>query len=230
MGNKPRLTCAACGKIFKYKGAERCPGCTALCERVVPAPAKRVKKLSSEARTVLARLDECTVLVDGFGATFDEAIRAISAAQLLALDTEGVRLSRSGQLTLLQVGTAERLYLFDVIALGTAAFAAAPPGASSLRSVLEDVAITKLAWDVRRDSDALQHQHGVTLAGVVDVQLEAVAVRRASGAAVAALPGLAECLARWVDKACSAGVFAHAASLGLRAGARRRRLQGPPLR
>jgi hypothetical protein len=71
---------------------------------------------------------------------------------------------------------------------------------------LEDAAVTKLAWDVRRDSDALQHQHGVTLAGVVDVQLEAVAVRRASGAAVAVLPSLAECLARWVDKVCAARI------------------------
>ena len=204
MGNKPRLTCAACGKIFKYKGAQRCPGCTAPCERTVLAPAIRVKKLTSE---VLAQLDERTVLVDGFGATFDEAIRAVGAAPLLSLDTEGVRLSRAGQLTLLQVGTAERLYLFDVLALGTAVFAAAPPGAASLRSILEDAAVTKLAWDVRRDSDALQHQHGVTLAGVVDVQLEAVAVRRASGAAVAVLPGLAECLARWVDKVCAARVF-----------------------
>ena len=215
MGNKPRLTCAACGKIFKFKGAERCPGCTAPCERAAPAeaPTKRGKKLASEARAVEARLDKCTVLVDSPGPAFDEAIRAICAAAVLALDTEGVRLSRTGQLTLLQLGTAERMYLFDVQTLGTAAFTAAPPGAASLRNVLEDAAVTKLAWDVRRDSDALQHQHGVTLAGVVDVQLEAVAVRRAAGAAVVALPSLAECLARWVDKACAARVLAHAVSL-----------------
>ena len=215
MGNKPRLTCAACGKIFKYKGAERCPGCTAPCERAAaPAPTKRGKKLTSEARAILARLDKCTVLIDSLGPAFDEAIRAVCASPVLALDTEGVCLSRTGKLTLLQVGTAELMFLFDVQELGTAAFTAAPPGAASLCNVLEDASVTKLAWDVRRDSDALQHQHGVTLAGVVDVQLEAVAVRRAAGAAVVALPSLAECLARWVDKVRAARVVAQTALLG----------------
>ena len=207
MGNKPKVTCAACGKVFKYKSAgpssERCPGCAAPRVRA-PAPtlAKRGKKLSAGARAFLAQLDAQTALVDAPGAALEEALAAICASPVLSLDSEGVRLSRTGQLTLLQVGTAELIFIFDILALGgEAAFSTAPPGAASLRQVLQDAARTKLVWDVRRDADALCHQHAVTLAGVVDVQLAAVAVRRAAGATVATLPGLPECLSRWVDKA-----------------------------
>ena len=208
MGNKPRVTCSACGKIFKHKSkrpsSERCPGCAAPVVRA-PPPAlentRGAKKLTAAARAYLARVDECTALVDAPGAALEEAVAAVSASPVLALDTEGVRLSRTGQLTLLQLGTDTRVFVFDVLALGDAAFSTAPPGAASLRQVLEDAARTKLVWDVRRDADALQHQHSVTLAGVVDVQLSAVAVRRAAGAAVAKLPGLSECVSRFVDKA-----------------------------
>ena len=39
---------------------------------------------------------------------------------LLAVDCEGVRLSRSGALTLVQIATASHVYLIDVMTLGTA--------------------------------------------------------------------------------------------------------------
>ena len=233
MGNKPRLTCASCGKVFKFKGAgasDRCPNCAAPTVRA-PAPtlAKRgSKKLPAAARAFLARLDETTVLVDAPGAALHDALAAICASQCLALDTEGVRLSRTGQLTLLQVGTAEgRVFVFDVLTLGDAAFSAAPPDAASLRQVLEDRARTKLVWDVRRDSDALHHQHSVTLAGVLDVQLCAVAVRRAAGAAVAKLPGLPECISRWGDKVRALRLLLIVGAADARAARRRVRKRVP---
>jgi len=230
MGNKPRLTCAACGKIFKQRGAasERCPGCAVPCARA-PAPsvaAKRGKKLTAGVREVLSRLDAGATLVDAPGDALLQALVAIRASSILTLDTEGVRLSRTGQLTLLQLGTDERVFVFDIQKLGDAAFSTAPPGSSSsLRHMLEDGALTKLVWDVRRDSDALQHQCAVSLAGALDVQLAAIAVRRAAGHVVATLPGLPECLSRWVDKARAVRSLARGTTAMLTHHAPRRRLR-----
>jgi hypothetical protein len=169
----------------------------------------RVQQTATAAADFRAVLDARTVLIDAPGAAFSAALAAIAAAATVAVDTEGVRLSRSGQLTVLQVATASQVYVFDILALGPGAFAAEPAAHDgtplSLRRILEDVTITKLAWDVRRDSDALSHQFGVCLRGVLDVQLAAVALRRAAGAKVVTLPGLPQSVKHFMDKARAAG-------------------------
>jgi hypothetical protein len=177
------------------------------------AAGKRAQRAAAPpaAATVSFRalLDARTVFVDSPGAPLCAALAAIAAASIIAIDTEGVRLSRTGQLTLLQVATASQVFIFDILALGPGAFAAEPAaqagaeGAAplSLRRILEDEAWLKLAWDVRRDSDALLHQCGVTLKGVLDVQLAAVALRRAAGETVVALPGLPQTVRAVLDKA-----------------------------
>ena len=48
-------------------------------------------------------------------------------------------------------------------------------------------------------SDALFHQFGVRLAGVLDLQLADVGIRRARGEAVAQLPSMARCASRHLD-------------------------------
>jgi len=107
----------------------------------------------------------------------------------LAVDLEGVALSRAGEVCVVQVAVARRgapVYLFDVVALGAAAFA----GPASLRGLLEDAALEKLFFDVRSDANALFFLHGVELRGVVDLQLADVAARLARGAHVDRVAGL----------------------------------------
>ena len=213
MGNKPRRECDACGAVFKDRGAaqDRCPRCDALCVRKAPPaqPPRASKRAADEGapEVFLRTLDACTTLVDAPGPAFAAALACLAAAPLLAVDVEGERLSRTGRVTLLQVATAERVFIFDVLALGAEAFDAQPAGDTGaplgLRALLEDADRTKLMWDVRRDSDALHHQHAVSLADVLDVQLAAVAVRRADGAAVPSLPGLPQTLARFLSKVCA---------------------------
>ncbi|EFJ48828.1 3'-5' exonuclease [Volvox carteri f. nagariensis] len=99
------------------------------------------------------------------------------------------------------------VFLLDVTSLSTAAFTHKPgltpsgngsssgggrgrsrsttssPSSSScglrcLKEVLECPSVTKLFYDVRCDAEALYHQHGVSLRGVVDLQLSEVAYRR----------------------------------------------------
>ena len=91
---------------------------------------------------------------------------------LLAVDCEGVSLSRKGELTIITVATEEKVYIFDVIKLGQAVFS------SGLGEILEDKSRKKLMFDCRQDSDALWHQFNVKLTGVLDLQLLDIIHRR----------------------------------------------------
>ncbi|XP_068699690.1 piRNA biogenesis protein EXD1-like [Montipora foliosa] len=91
---------------------------------------------------------------------------------LLAVDCEGLSLSRKGALTILTVATEEKAYLFDVLEIGQAVFN------EGLREILEDKSREKLMFDCRQDSDALWHQFNVKLTGVLDLQLLEILYRR----------------------------------------------------
>lgn len=91
---------------------------------------------------------------------------------LIAVDCEGVSLSRKGELTILSIATREKVYIFDVLKVGKAIFS------GGLKEILEDSTQQKLTFDCRQDSDALWHQFNVKLAGVLDLQLLEVMYRR----------------------------------------------------
>ncbi|XP_068699681.1 piRNA biogenesis protein EXD1-like [Montipora foliosa] len=95
----------------------------------------------------------------------------------LAVDCEGLSLSRKGALTIITVATEEKTYIFDVLKLGKAVFSA------GLSELLEDRFREKLMFDCREDSDALWHQFRVKLTGVLDLQLLEILHRRRSPAA-----------------------------------------------
>ena len=131
------------------------------------------------------------------------AAAAAAAPRTLAIDLEGVSLSRHGELCIVQVATGRRapVWAFDICALGgAAAFAPGAPGAPTLRSLLEDPALRKLFWDCRADCNALAFLHGVRPQGVLDLQLLEVAHRlaRSGGGAPppTAVTGLAALLER----------------------------------
>ena len=169
---------------------------------------------------ILTELDDATSVLTSPGEALDRALRACVSSDVLAVDLEGVSMSRVGPVTLLQVAARDRVFLFDAQALGTAElFERAvrpessedvPENARTLRCVLEDPRITKLMFDCRVDSDALFHQHGVALRGVFDVQLADVASRRRKNLAVPLLSGMPKCAARHL---AGAGRGATAASL-----------------
>lgn len=121
------------------------------------------------------------------------ALRTLSAEKVLSVDCEGVSLSRTGQLCLLQLSTPAHqglfhVFLFDILALGAGAFN------TGLGALLEDASVTKLFYDVRRDAESLAHQYGVRVRGVCDMQLLEVSLRRVRGAPIVYLPGLARLL------------------------------------
>ena len=96
---------------------------------------------------------------------------------LIAVDCEGVSLSRKGALTIITVATEDLVYIFDVLKLGRIIFS------SGLGEILADKFREKLMFDCRQDSDALWHQFHVKLAGVLDLQLLEVIYRRETASA-----------------------------------------------
>ncbi len=124
--------------------------------------------------------ERSVVLVDTRQAV-TSALLALASAQTIAVDCEGVDLDRNGKLCLLALSpSVEKVYLFDVSVLGKDAFTSEAAGVT-VKGLLESSTVRKLLYDVRADSDALYHQFGVRLAGVLDLQV-AGGVRRGAGA------------------------------------------------
>lgn len=93
----------------------------------------------------------------------------IDRAEPVAVDFEGIALSREGRLCLAQLVSAddsEPVYLVDVVALGADAF-----GVGRLGELLSSETLVKLVFDCRSDREALRHQFGVALNQVYDIQV-----------------------------------------------------------
>lgn len=88
----------------------------------------------------------------------------------VAVDLEGVDLCRTGKICLLQIACdhsrdGPQTYLFDVQTIGTQrAF-------QILSGLLQSPTVVKVMFDVRADSDALWHLHGIHLRNAYDVQV-----------------------------------------------------------
>ena len=167
-------------------------------------PSLRPVEEDPRCTAVLQLLDRQCVVISGPGPAMDEAVARCADADVIAVDCEGVNMSRVGAITLLQVAAGDSAYLFDVQAMGRACFEmvsdASVTNGRNLKSVLEDPKVVKLMFDCRVDSDALFHQHGVSLTNVFDVQLADVAARRANHHAVSLLSGMPKCAGRWLPK------------------------------
>ena len=115
---------------------------------------------------------------------------------VLAVDFEGVKLNRSGQLTLIQITCSDmpsHVYVLDVCTLPLALHFATPSG-TSLKTILENTLILKIWFDPRNDVDALFHQFGIAPQQVFDLQLAEVAKGRSKGLQVNFVPSLQKCL------------------------------------
>ena len=119
-----------------------------------------------------------------------------SSPPSLFIDLEGVSLSRHGSISILQilVSPKDRTSLIDVHTLGFKAFhTPGTDGQTTLKSILEAKAISKVFFDVRRDSDALYAHIGINLAGIRDIQLMELATRT-PGLSKKYINGLTKCI------------------------------------
>ena len=104
-----------------------------------------------------------------------DVISKIKSHENIAVDCEGVHLSRTGTLTVVSVACKEQAFIFDIKKLGT------KPFQQGLQEVLESDTPKKLMFDCRNDSDALWHQFQVKLNGVLDIQLMEILYRENKG-------------------------------------------------
>jgi len=95
-----------------------------------------------------------------------KAVQEIMTFPVVAVDCEGVNLSKDGKLCLIQVATPKKVYLFDILKGGERLFYD-----RGLRYLLESNKIVKVMHDCRKDSEALYFQYNVTLKGVWDSQV-----------------------------------------------------------
>ncbi|CAC5377444.1 EXD1 [Mytilus coruscus] len=84
---------------------------------------------------------------------------------MIAVDCEGVKLSRFGSITMINIGTHDLVYLIDILKIVNSVFD------NGLRTILEDSGIEKLMFDCREDADALFHLYKTKLDGVLDLQI-----------------------------------------------------------
>ncbi len=111
------------------------------------------------------------------------AVEDISSSNAFAFDCEGVDLGRSGPLTIATFSSLDSstIYVIDVQVIGAdRVFSKSKP---SCRALLESNK-AKVMFDCRSDSDALFHQFGVKLSGVLDMQIFDQAVRIYNGEAL----------------------------------------------
>lgn len=95
----------------------------------------------------------------------DEAVSLLASEKTLALDCEGVDLGRGGEISIVQLSSRDRCFLFDVHGLkSTAALVIA------LKSILENPEIVKIIHDAKMDADALFYLLEIRLNRVHDTQ------------------------------------------------------------
>ena len=95
------------------------------------------------------------------------ATRDLARQATIGVDLEGVLLSRTGTIELVQACTPSTTYLFDLHGeLADQIF-----DAGGLRRLLERPSTIKVVHDCRHDCDALYHQHKVRMAPVIDTQV-----------------------------------------------------------
>lgn len=111
----------------------------------------------------------------------------------LYLDLEGVKLSRHGSISIIQlfVLPKDHVFLVDVFLLKGAALCTSNRSGTNLRSIFESALVPKVFFDVRNDCDALFSHFQVSMSGVHDVQLLEVATRSNSRDRVS---GLGKCI------------------------------------
>lgn len=99
------------------------------------------------------------------------AVQELLYEQEVALDVEGVGLSRHGRIALIQICSSHgHVYLFDITTMGAAAFEVGP-GGGGLRMLLENNSVCKVVFDGRNDCDALYHIFWVRVRNVYDLQV-----------------------------------------------------------
>jgi len=95
------------------------------------------------------------------------AVASLMGESEIGVDLEGVDVCRLGKVSLIQVSThSGEVFLFDITALGRAAF-----DAGGLRELFQSRKVRKVIFDGRADNDALHHHFNSLMENAYDLQI-----------------------------------------------------------
>lgn len=119
-----------------------------------------------------------------------EVTQKLLQTTILAIDLEGVDLSRNGEVCLINITDRENIWLFDVCELGASCFEE-----GGLKEVFSSSKIIKIIYDGRSDCDALFHLYGIEIKKVVDLQVMYTMKNRKF---IKFLPGMARAIEKFL--------------------------------
>ncbi|XP_011615048.1 piRNA biogenesis protein EXD1 [Takifugu rubripes] len=105
------------------------------------------------------------VVIDEFQEKFGAAVMHIKSQCVIGVGADGLKMFEHGRLCWLQISTKKKVYLFDILILGSMAFR------NGLSSILENKEILKVLHDCRDVAGCLIGQFGVKLTNVFDTQV-----------------------------------------------------------
>lgn len=150
-------------------------------------------KISEEEYDALNKLVQNHVLISRLGDLFTKAVRDIKAEPAIGLSVEGAMFGRHSKVSLLSIATPSRAFVFDMCALGDAAFD------NGLRDILETEEIEKVIHNCRLVSDCLHHKHHVTICNVFDTQVaDLMVTQQQCGQFPRTVRSLPQCLTRYL--------------------------------
>lgn len=159
------------------------------CSREVPDITKTLQSL--RPRPVVMKVNDVKSLESML--TYISACHRMDPQTLdLFMDLEGDMVN--GGLSMIQVFLNSRntAYVIDVLSLGGLTFTTSSADGSTLKQILESPIIFKAFFDIKGDSHEMYACYGVRVAGIVDLQLYAIAAY--GGAAKEKAPPLEMCV------------------------------------
>ncbi|KAK3099419.1 hypothetical protein FSP39_004072 [Pinctada imbricata] len=127
---------------------------------------------SSSDPEQLDDVDAPYVLINKLDQRFRDAVHYISQQQIIGFAIQAVCPGRLGKLCWLQFGTAEHVFIFDVLSMGPLSFE------EGIKKILESPDIQKVMHDCRLVSDMLHHQYDTNLINIFDTEVADVFVYR----------------------------------------------------
>lgn len=116
--------------------------------------------------------NETYVLVESFRECIRIVEEILLKQEIIALDCEGIYLSKEGRLTLVQVAISTgEVYIFDIMKGGSIMFLGLDSkNKRGLKSIFESSSIIKIIHDCRNDWESMLHQYEVRLHNFIDSQ------------------------------------------------------------
>ncbi|XP_072518298.1 piRNA biogenesis protein EXD1 [Salminus brasiliensis] len=105
------------------------------------------------------------VVIEEFHEKFGPAVMHLKKQQVIGIGSDGLGVFQHERLCWLQIATKNKVYLFDILLLGSRAFK------NGLSMILESRRILKVAHDCRCIASCLLAQFGVKLTNVFDTQV-----------------------------------------------------------